>query len=106
MAPEVFGFEDEELARVGDVGEDVLLEADHEVGFVFVVVVALVEGGFEVLGGRVGEQAWALGAALDGRADGGEDAFCGEEVDTAVDEVGDVRFGLLDVVQYALGVGV
>lgn len=106
LAPEVLGLEDEELARIGNVGEDVLLEADDEVRGVLFVVLALVEGGLEVLGGGVREQAGALGATLDGGADGGEDAFCGEEVDTAVDQVGDVALGLLDVVQHALGVGV
>ena len=106
LTPEVLCFENEELARVGNVGENILLEADYEVRLVLVVVFALVEGGLEVLRGGVGEQTWSLGAALDGGANGREDAFCGEEVDTAVDEVGDVPLGLLDVVQDALGVGV
>ena len=66
----------------------------------------MVEGGFEVLGGGVGQQPWALGPSLDGAADGGEDALGREEVDAAVDEVGDVRLGLLDVVEHALRVRV
>ena len=106
LAPEVLGLEDEELAAVCDVGEDVLLEADDGVLLVFFVFLAGVVGGVEVLGGGVGEEAGALGAALDGAADGGEDALGGEEVDTAVDEVGDLTLWLLDVVEDALRVGV
>jgi hypothetical protein len=66
----------------------------------------LEERGFEVFAGGVGDEAWTLGALLDGGADGGEDAFSSEEVDTTVYQVGDVRFGLLDVMEDPAGMGV
>lgn len=105
LAPEILGFEHVELFAVGEIGEDVLLEAEH---FVFLAVFELLaeEGGVEVFGGGVGDHAGAVGAAFDGGFDGGEDCFGGEEVDAAIDQVGDVRFGFLDVVQNALAVGV
>lgn len=112
LPPEVLGFVDEELLRVGHVGENVLLETDDFgalLGFLVVIVGGLLgeEGGLEVLGGRVADQAVGpVGAALDGRADGGEDGFRGEEVDAAVDQVADVALGLLDVVQHAARVRV
>jgi len=101
LAPEVLGLVDEELLAVGEVGEDVLLEA-QDLGLLILVVVE--EAGLEVLGGGVGVQARPVGAPLDGAADGGEDGLGGEEVDAAVDEVRDVRLGLLDVVEYTLRV--
>ena len=105
LAPEIFGLEHEELFAVGEVGEDVLLQAED---FVLLAVLELHRGdvGVEVLRGWVRDHAGAVGAAFDGGFDGGEDGFGGEEVDAAIDEIGDVRFGLLDVVQDALGVGV
>lgn len=106
LAPEVLALEHEELPAVGDVGEHVLLQTNDGVLLVLVVLLALVVRGLEVLGGGVGEEAGALGAAFDGAADGGEDALGGEEVDTAVDQVGDLAFRLLDVVEDALGVGI
>lgn len=92
LAPEVLGFEDVELAAVGEVGEDVLFEADDFVFFAVVVVVAphgevlRVEG----VGRGVGDETRAVCAALDGALDAGEDGLGGEEVDAAVDQVGDV----------------
>lgn len=105
LAPEVFCFVDEKAVAVGEVGEDVLFETEDFalLGFFFFGVCGD-EGGFEVIGGGVGDQAGAGSAAFDGAADGWEDALGGEEVDAAVDEVGDVRLGLLDVVQHPLRV--
>lgn len=105
LAPEILGLEHEELFAVGEVGEDVLLEAED------LVLLAVLElhgrdVGVEVLGRRVGDHARAVRAAFDGRFDGGEDGFGGEEVDAAIDEVGNVRLGLLDIMQNTLGVGV
>lgn len=104
LAPKVLGLKDEELPAVGNVGQYILLQANDSILLVIVVVFVLVEGRFEVLGGGVRQQPWALGPSLDGAANGGEDALGREEVDSAVDEVGDVRLGLLDVVKHALGV--
>lgn len=106
LAPEVLCLEDEELARVCDIREDVLLEADDLVLPVLVLVLALVEAGLQVLSRGVREDAGPLGAALDGAANGLEDGLGAEEVDAAVDQVGDLGLGLLDVVQHALGMGV
>ena len=103
LPPEILGLVHKELSAVGEVGEDVLLEAEDLVLGLLVVVEVR---GLEVLGGRVRVQARAVRAALDGAADRGEDSLGREEVHAAVDEVGDVRLGLLDVVQHALGVGV
>lgn len=104
LAPEVLGFVDEEAVAVGEIGEDVLLQTEDLALLGVLVVSGGDEGGLQVVGGGVGEEAGAGGAALDGAADGGEDALGSEEVDAAVDQVGDVRFGLLDVVQHTLGV--
>lgn len=105
LAPKILGLVHKELLAVGHVTEDVLLEAD-DLALALVVVVILVEdeGALEVLVAGVAGEARAVGAALDGALDGGEDDVCAEKVDTAVDEVGDVALGLLDVVQDALGV--
>lgn len=104
LAPEVLGFVDEEAVAVSQIGEDVLLQTEDLALLSVLVVSGGDEGGLQVVGGGVREEAGAGGAALDGAANGGEDALCSEEVDTAVDQVGDVRLGLLDVVQYTLGV--
>ena len=105
LAPEVFGFVDKEAIGVGEIGEDVLLEPED---FVLLAVFVGIgpPGVFEVFGGRVGDHSRTLGSAFDGCADRGKDGFGGEEVDTAIDEVGDLGFGLLDVMQDAVGVGV
>lgn len=109
LAPKVLGLVHVELLAVGHVAENVLLEADD---LLLVLVVVIVGHGaghpevVEVVRGRVRDEAGAVGAALDGGSDGGEDGVGGEEVDAAVDEVADVRLGLLDVVQHAAGVGV
>lgn len=105
LSPEVLSFVNEEAVAVGQVGEDVLLEAE-DLALLAVLVVSGDKGGLEVIGGGVGKEAGAGGAALNGAANGGEDALGGEQVDTAVDQVGDVGLGLLDVVQDTLGVGV
>lgn len=105
LSPEVLSFVDKEAVAVGQVGEDVLLEAE-DFALLAVFVVSGDKGGLEVIGGRVGEEAGTSGAALNGAANGGEDALGGEQVDAAVDEVGDVGLGLLDVVQNTLGVGI
>lgn len=104
LAPEVLSFVDEEAVAVSQVGEDVLLQTEDLALLSVLVVSGGDEGGLQVIGGGVREEAGAGGAALDGAADGGEDTLCSEEVDTAVNELGDVRLGLLDVVQHALGV--
>ena len=104
LAPEVLGFVNEEAVAVSQVRENILLQTE-DLALLSVLVVSVGdEGGLQVIGGGVREEAGAGGAALDGAADGGEDALCSEEVDTAVNQVGDVRLGLLDVVQHALGV--
>lgn len=106
LAPEVLGLVYKEVLGVGEVTEDVLLEADNLVLALLVVVVED-EAVLEVLGARVGHEAGGtVGAALDGGLDGGEDGVGGEEVDTAVDQVADLRLGLLDVMEDAAGVGV
>lgn len=104
LAPEVLSFVDEEAVAIGQIREDVLLQTEDLALLDVLVVPGGHEGGFQVVGGGVREEAGAGGAALDGAADGGEDALGGEEVDAAVDQVGDVRLGLLDVVQHSLGV--
>mgnify|MGYP007054560879 CR=1 FL=1 len=113
LPPEVLGLVHEEAVAVGQVGEDVLLQAEDLAALRLLVVCSGSRGGsrrrdegFEVLGRGVRDEAGAGGAALDGAADGGEDALGREQVDAAVDQVGDVRLGLLDVVQDALGVRV
>lgn len=106
LAPEVLGLVDEELLVVGELAENVLLEADDLLVVLVVVGVGGDEAGLEVVGGRIGDETGALSAALDGGLDAGEDGLGAEEVDAAVDEVGDVALGLLDVVQDAAGVGI
>ena len=106
LAPEVLCLVDEEAVAIREVGEDVLFQTED---FALRRVVVVGVGGgdkrsFEVLGGRVGDETGAGGAAFDGAADSGEDALGCEEVDAAVDEVGDVRFGFFDVVQDPAGV--
>lgn len=110
LSPEVLGLVNKELLAIGHVTENVLLQTDNLVLLAFLVVlVTTLEyvAVLKVVGGGVGDQARrAVGTALDGRLDGGEDGFGGEEVDTAVDEVADVGFGFLDVMQDTAGVGV
>ena len=109
LTPEVLGLVNEKLLAVGHVAEDVLFEADDLVPLALVVLVVIGEdvAVFEVIGGRVRDEAGrAVHAALDGGLDGGEDGVGGEEVYAAVDEVADARLGLLDVVQDSLSVGI
>ena len=105
LAPEVLGLVDEEAIAVRQFGEDVLLEA-HD----FVVLAVLVRVGHvrrvEVLGRGVADHAGPLGLARDGRLDAREDGVRGEQVHAAVNQVGDVALGLLDVVQHAFRVRV
>lgn len=96
LAPEVLGLVYEELLGVGHVGEDILLKTEY---LVLLVLVIGEEAGLEVLAGWVGVKAWAVRAALDGATNGWENRVGAEEVDAAVDEVGDVGFWLLDVVK-------
>lgn len=110
LAPEVLGLVDKELLAVGHVTQNVLLEADDLLLVLVVVILGNCTGHGEVIqvvGGRVRDEAGrAIEAALDGRSDGGEDGIGGEQVDAAVDQVADVRLGLLDVVEHSTGVGV
>lgn len=110
LAPEVLGLVDKELLAVGHVAQNVLLEADDLLLVLVVVILGNGTGhgeGIQVVGRRVGDETGrAIGAALDGRSDGGEDGIGGEEVDATVDQVADVRLGLLDVVKHSAGVGV
>lgn len=110
LAPEIFGLVDEELLAVGHVAENVLLEADD---LLLVLVIVVVGNGtghgeiIQVVGGGVRDEARrAISATLNGRSNRREDGIGGEEVDAAVDQVADVRLGLLDVVKHAAGVGV
>lgn len=93
------------MFAVGEVGEDILFQAEDLVLFAVLELFGE-EGVVEVFRGGVGDHARAVGAALDGGFDGGEDGLGGKEVDAAVDEVGDVGFGFFDVVEDAFGVGV
>lgn len=110
LSPEVLCLADVELLAVGHVTQDILFKTDDLVLALVVVVVITaarieVEAGLEVLRGWVGDEAGgAVEAPFDSGLDGREDGFRGEEVDTAVDEVGDAGFGLFDVVQHAAGV--
>ena len=108
MAPEVLGLVDEELLAVCHVAEDVLLEADDLILAILVVVVVLVdEGALQVVRGRVRDETrGAVSATLDGGTDRGEDGLGAEKVDAAVDQVGDVALGLLDIVKHAASVRV
>lgn len=110
LSPEIFGLVDEELLAVGHVAENVLLEADDLLLVLVIVVVGNSTGHGEVIqviGGGIRDKAGrTIGATLNGRSNGWEDGIGGEEVDTAVDQVADVRLGLLDVVKHAAGVGV
>lgn len=110
LAPKVLGLVDEELLAVGHVSQNVLLEADDLLLVLVIVIVGHSAGHGEVIqvvGGGVGDEAGrAIGAALDSRSNGREDDIGGEEVDAAVDQIADVRLGLLDVVKHAAGVGV
>lgn len=110
LAPKVFGLVDEELLAVGHVAQNVLLEADDLLLVLIVIVVGNSTGHGEVVqvvGRGVGDEAGrAIGAALDSRSNRREDGIGGEEVDTAVDQVADVRLGLLDIVKHSAGVGV
>ena len=69
--------------------------------FVFLAVFEAVgeERGVEILRGGVGDEAGTVSAAFYGGLDGGENGFGRKEVDAAIDEIANVGFGLLDVVQ-------
>lgn len=103
LAPEILSFVDVEAVTIRKIRQDILFEAQDL--FLFSIFLRVChEGGFEVLRGRIRNHSWSLGLALDGALDRREDAFSGKEVDTAVDQVGDVALGLLDVVKNSLGV--
>lgn len=109
LTPEVLSLVDVELLAVGHITQDILLEADDLVllALIIIVVVGEDEAVLEVIGGGVRDEArGSIKAALNGRADGGEDGLSREEIDTAIDEVANARLGLLDVVQHTAGVGV
>jgi len=107
LAPEVLGLVHKELFAVRHVTQNVLLEADDLVLAVLVVVVVDHEGALEVIGRRVRNQTRrAIGTALDGGANRREDSLGAEQINAAVDQIGDVAFGLLDVVKHTAGVGV
>lgn len=101
LAPEVLSLVNEEAVAVSEIRQNVLLQAEH-LALLGILVIGD-EGGLKVIGGGVGEHAGTSVPALDGAANGGEDAIGSEQVDTAVDQVGDMRLGLLDVVQNTLG---
>jgi hypothetical protein len=82
------------------MADPAVFEADNLVLAVLIVFLVDHEGTLEVIRRWVRDEAGgSVGTALDGAADGGEDGIGAEEVDTAVDQVGDVALGLLDVVQ-------
>lgn len=105
LAPEVLGFVDEEAVAVGEFRQDVLLQAHDFIALAVFVIIGN-EAGLEVLGRWVADQAGPFGLALDGGLDGGKDGVRGEQIDAAVDHVGDMAFGFLDVVEHAFRVGV
>lgn len=106
LSPKVLGLVDEELFAVGHVAKNILLEADNLVLGLIILVVILVENvrALEILGARVAGETWTVSATLNGALDRGEDDVGAEQVDTTVDQVGDVTLGLLDVMQDALRV--
>ncbi len=105
LPPEVLGLVHKEAVAVGQFGQNILLEAHDFVALAVFVIVGH-EAGLEVLGRWVVDHAGPFGLALDGSLDAGEDGIRGEEVDAAVDEVGDVGFGLFNIVEHAFCVGV
>lgn len=104
LPPEVLGLVDEESVAVGEIGEDVLLQAQHLWLLSILLLLLCHKRRLEILRRRVGDQAGASGAPLDRATDGREDALCRKQVDTAVDQVRDVGLRLLDIVQNTLGV--
>lgn len=109
LTPEVLGLIDEELLAVGHIAENILLETNDFILLVALVVVILLRdvAVLKIIGGGVGDEArGAVEAALNRRSNGGEDGFGGEEVDTAVDKVADLRLGLLDVVEDTASVSI
>lgn len=109
LTPEVLSLVDVELLAVGHITQDILLEADDLVllALIIIIIVGEDEAVLEVIGGGVRDEArGSVEAALNGRADGGEDSLSRKEIDTAINEVANARLGLLDVVQHTAGVGV
>lgn len=105
LTPKVLGLVHKELLAVGHITEDVLLEADDLVlGLVVIVILVEDVGALEILGAGVAGKAWSVGSTLDRTLNGREDDIGAEQIDTTVDEVGDVAFGLFDVVQNPLRV--
>ena len=105
LAPEILGFEDEELVAVRQVGQDVLFEAEH---FVLLSVLQFLreECRIQVFRGGIGDETGSVCTTLDGGSNGGEDCFRRKEINAAIDQIGDVRFGLFDVVEDLLGLRV
>lgn len=105
LSPKVLGLVDKELLAVSHVAEDVLLKADDLVlGLVVIIVLVEHVGALEVLGARVAGKAWSVGSTLDRTLNGREDDVGTEQVDTTVDQVGNMALGLLDIVQNPLRV--
>lgn len=104
LAPEILGLIYKELLAVGKVRENVLFQAQNLLAL-FLIVIGH-ETRLEVLGRRVGYQTGAVGSALDGGSDRREDGINAEQVDTTVDQVGNVTLGLLDIVEDSSRVGI
>lgn len=105
LAPKILGLVDEEAVAVGQVRKDVLFETQDLVLLTILIRVGDVRR-IQVLGRRVRDHPGSFGLALDGAPDRREDALGGEQIHAAVDQVGDVAFGFLDVVENAFRVGV
>lgn len=90
LPPEILCLMYEEAVAVSQIGENVLLEAEDFALLGLLVVSSGDKRGLQIIRGRVGEKAWTGGSALDGAADGGEDALGSEQVNSAIDQVGDV----------------
>lgn len=105
LPPKVSRLMHKEPVAVGQVGEDVLLQTQN-LRPLAVLIVLRNEGRLEVLGRRVRNQSGTCGPSFDRSPNGRENALCGEQVDTAIDQIRDVRFWLFNVVKYALRVGI
>lgn len=105
LTPEVLGLVHEEAVAVRKIRQDVLFQTKD---FVLLSIIIQVghKRGLQVLGRGVRNHTWSLGLAFDGASNGGEDAFGGEEVNTAIDQVGNMALGLLHVMKNPFRVGV
>lgn len=111
LSPEVLRLTNKELLTIRHITQDILFQTNDLILPLLIIIVVLASSHgmecFEIVGGRVRyETCGAVGAALDGRFDRGEDGFGREEVDAAVDQVGDLGFGLFDIMKHAAGVRV